>query len=76
MDYQNAKLKRQDEFKADLANQQLALVFGPNVRRGPFGGLEIDPSSYQDLLRYNPNNFAQNYMTSAYLSAGSGTAES
>ena len=62
MDYENARRLREDQFNADLRNQELAMVFGPNIMRNPFGGLQIDPSSYTDLLQYNPSNPAESFL--------------
>lgn len=70
MDYENARIEREAKFNADLRNQELAMVFGPNISRGPFGGLQINPDSYTDLLQFNPNNPASSFLQSAYYGAG------
>ncbi len=70
MDYENARIEREAKFNADLRNQELAMVFGPNISRGPFGGLQLNPDSYTDLLQFNPNNPASSFLQSAYYGAG------
>jgi hypothetical protein len=70
MDYENARRLREDKFNADLRNQELAMVFGPDVMRGPFGQLQIRPESYTNLLQFDPYNPASSYLQSAYYSAG------